>query len=858
MVTKSGGNAFHGVVGGYFQPRGTSALWANQDDFHVANRIGRQLQLGGNEGDFQLGGYVPLGFLKEHLFFFGAFNPTWNHSWVEPVPGSGIFASTGGLIDRQTTIWDYSGKLTFQLNSNHQFEGSVFGDPTHTNLAPWQTLNIDNDTANTAQRFGSRNLAVRYNGTFGSNFVADAAFTMNWNKFAESPLPIANITDETQIDGLAGQRGLFRAQGYGNFENYDSNGKGGQFDVHKEFTILGQHHTISAGYNYNFTTYLDTNGYSGPLYPISLVNRDGAQYVSNSQAAFIGTGQSENVHLLLELADPAFNCTVCPYMNVPGFLTPQQVVLVQDRGLFSGFTSNNVAKYHAAYVNDSWEISKYATLEAGVRWEQQRMTSSGVSQLLNDQWNPRIGISIDPKGDRKSKIYANFARYAWIMPLDAALRELTVQDELNQVYYAPESTGGVGPSNMVTLNSLGTVNFNPGAQFILNNAVGGVPKNPSVTGISGNGGTSPFVPGTRMEYNDEFVVGAEHEFRGGISASVRYIDRRIKRIIEDFTSVSIEQNLAGITGFYAIGNPNALTDQVVNSKEFVFSKGATFSGPLPAECGGSTVPNALNLADTTGAILGSACFPAVDSAGTLFGGEAMPDGNPDGYLDPKREYQAIEFEVNKSMSHNWSLIANWRIARLRGNFEGAFRNDNGQNDPGISSLYDFTGGLLNEIGAQLKTGPLNADRLHIVNFYPTYIFDKSFLRGLVVTPGVKIQSGVPVTTLYAQEAYGNNGEVPPFGRGDLGRAPVTGTVDVHLDYPWQISESKSLHFAVDMLNIANTKRNLQVNQFRDLDFGVLNSDFQKPGAGGPNGAQQYLVVGFVAPFSARFHVSFNF
>jgi hypothetical protein len=210
------------------------------------------------------------------------------------------------------------------------------------------------------------------------------------------------------------------------------------------------------------------------------------------------------------------------------------------------------------------------------------------------------------------------------------------------------------------------------------------------------------------------------------------------------------------------------------------------------------------------------------------------------------------------MSHNWSLIANWRIARLRGNFEGAFRNDNGQNDPGISSLYDFTSGQLNTIGQQLTPGPLNADRLHIVNIYPTYIFDKSFLRGLVVTPGVKIQTGVPLTSLAAQEDYGNYGEVPFNGRGDLGRAPVTGTVDVHLDYPWRISESKSLHFSIDMLNIANTKRNLLVNQFVDLDFGVLNKDFQKPGFGGPNGAQQYLVAGFVAPFSARFHVSFNF
>jgi hypothetical protein len=802
---------------------------------------------------------VPLGFLKNHLFFFGAFNPTWNTSWVAPVPGTGLFTATNGVVDRKTTIWDYSGKLTWQLNSNHSIEGSVFGDPTHTNLAPWQTLNIDNGTADTSQTFGSRNLAVRYNGTFGSSFVVDAAFTMNWNQFAETPLPIENITDNTQTKGLQGQRGAFRAQGYGNFENYDSNSKGVQFDVHKEFTFLGQHHTISAGYSWAFPTYLDTNGYSGPLFPTQVLNHDGAHYMSAADEAFV-TGQAAEVHLLLQVVDPTVpaqaNCTLCPYMNVPGYATPQQVFLKQDRGIFSGFTSDNTSKYHAAYINDSWEISKYATLEAGLRWEQQRMTSSGVTQLINDQWGPRIGFSVDPKGDRKSKIYANFGRYAWVMPLDAALRELTVQDEINNVYYAPESTGGVGTANMVTLNSLGTVNFNADSNHILNNAVGGIAKNPTFTGISGNGGSSPFAPGTKMEYNDEFVVGAEHEFRGGITASVRYIDRRIKRIIEDFGGVSIEQSLAGFGQFYAIGNPNAATDVVANSHEIAFSKGAFFdptTGTLPAGCVGA--PSVLNLQDTTGAILGSACFPEVNG---LFGGEAGPDGSPDGYLDPKREYQAIEVEVNKALSHNWSLIANWRIARLRGNFEGAFRNDNGQNDPGISSLYDFTPGLLNEIGTQLAVGSLNADRLHIVNIYPTYIFDKTFLRGLVVTPGVKIQSGVPLTTLYAQEAYGNNGEVPPFGRGDLGRAPVTGTVDIHVDYPWKISETKSFHFAVDMLNIANTKRELGVNQFKDLDFGVLNADFTKPGIGGLNGAQQYLVSGFVAPFSVRFHVSFNF
>ena len=35
------------------------------------------------------------------------------------------------------------------------------------------------------------------------------------------------------------------------------------------------------------------------------------------------------------------------------------------------------------------------------------------------------------------------------------------------------------------------------------------------------------------------------------------------------------------------------------------------------------------------------------------------------------------------------MLASYRWSRLRGNFEGFYREDNGQSDPGISSLYDF-------------------------------------------------------------------------------------------------------------------------------------------------------------------------
>jgi len=41
---------------------------------------------------------------------------------------------------------------------------------------------------------------------------------------------------------------------------------------------------------------------------------------------------------------------------------------------------------------------------------------------------------------------------------------------------------------------------------------------------------------------------------------------------------------------------------------------------------------------------------------------------------------------------------------LFGNYEGSFRNDNGQSDPNISSLFDFTQGDFNLLGQQFTPG----------------------------------------------------------------------------------------------------------------------------------------------------------
>jgi hypothetical protein len=190
---------------------------------------------------------------------------------------------------------------------------------------------------------------------------------------------------------------------------------------------------------------------------------------------------------------------------------------------------------------------------------------------------------------------------------------------------------------------------------------------------------------------------------------------------------------------------------------------------------------------------------------------------------------------------------------LRGNYEGAFRNDNGQADPGISSLFDFTEGALGLLANQQSIGFLSSDRKHVLNAHAFYVVPNGKLKGLVLGTGLTVQSGIPLTTLVAQQAYQNAGEVPIFGRGDLGRSPVTGTVDAHVEYPWKITERLSLRLGFDMFNIANSHRETTANQFFDLGFGSANADFQKPFT-----SATFQTQGFVNPFTSRASVKIQF
>jgi hypothetical protein len=207
-------------------------------------------------------------------------------------------------------------------------------------------------------------------------------------------------------------------------------------------------------------------------------------------------------------------------------------------------------------------------------------------------------------------------------------------------------------------------------------------------------------------------------------------------------------------------------------------------------------------------------------------------------------------EFNRNLKNHWQARANYRFAKLWGNYEGLFRNDNGQSDPGISSLFDFTNGSLGLLGDQTKPGFLNTDRRNVANVSVAYVVSKDtpgmgLLNKMTMGTNIRGATGNPLSAYASHPIYLNTGEVPIGGRGTKGRLPNTVAFDGHLDYPLQLKEKYTLKLAFDAFNLFNTQHMTSKNQNLDSAPGTLSPDYGKP-------------LSFQPPFYARASIRMEF
>ena len=859
IITQSGGNAYHGAIYGFARPSAFEATRRQADDFRV-NKQGKLLHEENYDVGADLGGYVPG--LKDRLFFFGSFNPTVRREIVQGVQAnaadisagngsivdSGLFTSRGQFARRYRT-YNYAGKLDWVMNSNHQITFSIFGDPTKTNLSSFAFLNIDNTTADSVLDYGTRNWAARYNGSLSPSWTLNSSFSQGRSHFNETGFAdIAQIAIRLPIDTI---RGNYTAVGRGFFEPTESTNWKWDVNTAKIWNRWGQH-TVGVGYTYQRSLYSGSRERSGPRFTIPSTNVIGTPAADLGIPAF-AAGQQFNVQFRLRAQ--ADTCTLCPLYNVRGTLVP--VSLQVFRGEFGPPNFDTRGNYNAGYVQDTWRINKHVTALLGLRTEQERVIGSPNSVTGNryaysftDQWAPRLGVTVDPTGSGNVKLYYNFGRFFEFLPLDAAERSLSQELDFTGARFAPAFTVNGAGQRIVTLDSFGAPIPVIDAAHLLSgaDAAGGLTNGITISASD----LSAVTAGTKLGFQDEHIIGAEFQLPHNFVLSARFQYRNLKRIIEDMAVLSPEAANAQIGQTYFIGNPSSRLDAATNLVPFTFPIGGT----APAGC---TSGFETEVDDpVTGAPIANVCF-AQTGINPLTGASInIPDGIADGFRNPVRKYKAFELELNKRFSDGWQLLSNFRVASLRGNYEGHLRNDNGQTDPGISSLFDFTEGQFNLLGDQFEVGPLNTDRRFISNIYGNYAFSKErsgfggrFLNGLNLGLGFHMESGVPISEYLAHPVYLNAGEIPVGGRGKLGRTPFYTQLDLHADYPWVISEKARVSLIADFFNVTNNRRLRLPDQFRQLDAAVNNPDFLTP-------STINLTSGFHLPFSMRLGARFEF
>ncbi len=659
IVTKSGGDSYHGAIGAYFGP---GSWYASRYQFYQFGyqQVAPSSTLNNPQYDIsaEAGGYIP-GF-KNKLFFFGAFDPSLTQTILLADPLNTVTYAHGQYPSSITTL-SWAGKLTYKLGASTTFEASSFGDPSKHNVIP-NTLSTTNPlSVSSSYRFGSRDSVVRGTSAITSSWIVDASWAYNHNKFEETPAQNQYGITDTSATALP-TPGSSTTAGFGAFEPSTNNTYSIAINTSKTANFFGQH-TFSVGYSYDHTDFLDQPSRSGPLFPIPSANAVGSSLRSlfpNIPAAAVGALTNASFSIAAANSNSALTtsdttCTQCP-TNAAG----QKVYAVISRGTYVGLNVQAQGRYHTAYGNDTYQLNRFITLNGGVRWEQALTGGDLLKYTFTGNWSPRVGINVDPFGDHKGKVFFNYARNYWAMPLDAAIRQLGNEQDDTSFYFAP------------IINADGSYTLALDNAHVLN----GLPKS-TTAGTVANFGAPSFssstgegiIPGTKSEYEDEYVIGIEREIHNGLVVKARYTDRRLGRVIEDIGSQSPEGST--IASFYngGISNPGPTTDIGINEQEITYTQaqflaknpGTVTTGNYVAPVAGCNVSN-----DTFFTVggpfingknhpVGGACFTNV---ATMDAGPG--DGIPDGFVKPVRHYEAAEFELDKRFSNHWLAVVNFR------------------------------------------------------------------------------------------------------------------------------------------------------------------------------------------------------
>lgn len=641
-TTKSGSNDWHGGVLFNWQPNSlvsdTKNTYAADNDSAYSDR---------HEFIAQLSGPI----IKDHLFFYGIYNARdirygQGYTGVASATGTGAngcasnpalcanfadlnaagqqIVGTSYSQNRNTSPF-WGGKVDAVIVDGQRIEATywnttgttvenVYGTSQYS-LASGQRYNLNTNNpggyvSTNIYRSGGENYVFRYTGSFTRWLTLSAAYGVNKNsETTESGLPDLPFVSD-QRNGANSSIGNTVSNASLAFDKRTFY----RADADIRFDLLGSHH-IRGGYDRED---LDLDS-------ISVAN-GGAQYT------------------LLTASGAA--TTIDPVVGLPGGTSYIQARTFRTGGQFA--TRNT-----AFYVQDDWLLlNDRLNLNLGIRNDRfENKNAAGQTFFLaKNQWAPRLGASIDPLGDGRTKFFGSFSRY--FLPVAVNTNVRLAGGELD--YTAYYRFGGLMADNTPILGA--PITTGAGFTACPNNSPAG-----TACTIS-NDGTVPstvsvVASNLKPQSIDEIIFGLEHRLDDRIKLGFNFTQTKLNNSLEDaaldqaIVPYCIAQGKAA-SACRAIWNGVHQFALINPGRDVV----VTLSDPLPGETTARTVT------------LSSAALQ---------------------YPRAQRTYRGINVTFEREWDGRWSLNANYTYSKLYGNSEGGVRSDNGQTDSGLTTAFDL-------------------------------------------------------------------------------------------------------------------------------------------------------------------------
>ena len=820
VVTKSGGNDFHGSVFVNWSPYEASRATLGNAGLAIGTQSSQAYNL-----DFgaEVGGPI----IKDKLWFFAGFAPQIQALNIDRIiqarssdasgravinPATGFPAVTE--VARQTysqkqTAYQFTGKLTYLINENHSLALAVYGNPTKTTGA--QAVGAINEGAMLADAStGSTDVSLRYSGKLlNKTMLVEASAGYHSQNGAQGGSPTYTLTDVQGIsaaklkdtpfvswrstynllnpqfdDGMIPSsqktsdvrtKCAVQANGFDPCPilNYGTGGFGYIGDVKlsraqlgikfSNFVELAGHHQFKYGVDASADTYDQTKQYTGGSSWRAITDLPGAP--PNRFQLYRGYGQ----------IDPKKPGTPLFDTSTPGVL--------QDVGNVLSKKSTNSSL--AFFAQDSWNIMDKVVLDIGIRGEKQTMKGDAATPTADtnklDLFSlmPRIGLIYDWTGRGLSKVYASFGRFYEYIPLDMGDRALSVETQVQ--YFTNAANCGVASDPR-------TCSIVPGA------AAGGRTFN-----FAGSGVTL-VDPNLAGQYTDEYQAGAQYQAYRDIIFGVDYVRKQVGRVVEDMSTDD------GTT--YFLSNPGVSGGYGYST---VTGTGETVVWPVP-----------------------------------------------------KRIYDGLTLSVNKAFSDNYLISASYTLSSFRGNYPGlispGYGSAAGQLDPNILAEYDLVSLLPN------KEGPLKGDTPNAFKLDTAYVYEVNSALTLNLGGNLNVRQGGPLDYLGAHPSYGA-GLAYILPRGSNGRLPWQWQVNLRAAANYKLTKDYGLGFNVDIFNATNNKAVTGVDENYTFDAvnpivngKVSDLGYLKNTAGAPVRLNQRFnsPISYQLPFSARVGARLSF